>query len=134
MTIQSAKDKTEQLKEATKQLAVHQREYQAALGSEQADIDRKLQVTQAVLNAEKQINDAKLQQANADLTAATTAAERAAAAQRIYQLTISNAKLEYTATLMAAEAEQQKVEAAVRHAEALQKNKNTFTSRNCCSV
>ena len=97
--IQSAKDKTEQLKEATKQLAVHQREYQAAVGSEQGDIDRKLQVTQAVIKCpEKQINDAKLQQANCSLLQQQRLSV-GAAAQRIYQLTISNAKLEYAADL-----------------------------------
>jgi tape measure domain-containing protein len=119
--IQSAKEKTEQLKEQTNQLAAAQREYQAALGGEQADIDRELQVTQAILNAEKQINDAKLQQANADLQAATNQAEREAAAQRIYDLTISNAQLEYEATIAAANAEMQKVEAALKHATMLEK-------------
>ena len=118
--IQSAKAATEQLKEQTQQLAAAQREYQAALGGETGDIDRKLSVTQAVLAAEKQINDAKLQQAQADLQAASSQGEREAAAQRIYDLTISNAQLEYEATIAAAAAEQQKVEAALRAAEALQ--------------
>jgi tape measure domain-containing protein len=111
----------EQEAAATKALAAAQREYQAALGGEQADIDRELQVTQAILNAEKQINDAKLQQANADLQAATNQAEREAAAQRIYDLTISNAQLEYEATIAAANAEMQKVEAALKHATMLEK-------------
>ena len=111
----------EQEAAATKALAAAQREYQAALGTEQGDIDRKLSVTQAILNAEKQINNAKLQQANADLQSAKTQGERESAAQRIYDLTVSNAKLEYEATIAAAMAEQQKVEAALRHAEVLQK-------------
>jgi tape measure domain-containing protein len=104
---------------ATKALAAAEREYQAALGSEQGDIDRKLQVTQAVLAAERQINDAKLQQANSDLQAATNAAERESAIKRIYKITVENAKLEYEATVASAMAEQRKVEAAERHAKVL---------------
>ena len=95
------------------------------MGSEQGDIDRKLQVTQAVLNAEKEINNAKLQQANADLQGAKNQAEREQAAQRIYKLTVANAKLEYEATVASAQAEQMKVAAALRHAEALQKQVKT---------
>ena len=91
------------------------------MGGDQGDIDRKLQVTQAILNAEKQINDAKLQQANADLQSATSLGEKESAIQRIYDVTVANAKLEYQATIAAAQAEQQKVEAALRHAEVLQK-------------
>ena len=61
------------------------------------------------LSAEKQINDAKLQQAQADLQSATTLAEKESAIQRIYDVTVANAKLEYQATIAAAEAELRKV-------------------------
>ena len=100
---------------ATKELAAAQREYQTALGGEQGNIEQELSVKQAILTAEKDINNAKLQQAQADLQSAQTQAEKEAAAQRIYTATVKNAELEYAA----AQAEQQKVAAALRHAEIL---------------
>ena len=123
--IQSAKDKTEELKESTKQLAEYQRQYQTALGTDQGSIDRKLSVTQALLTAEQDISNAKLDQANADLKSAETLGEKQEAIQRIYQLTVQNAELERAATLAAAEAEMQKVQAALRHAQILQQQVKT---------
>ena len=104
---------------ATKELAAAQKEYQAALGGEQGNIEQELSVKQAILTAEKDINNAKLQQAQADLQSAQTQAEKEAAAQRIYAATVKNAQLEYAAAISAAQAEQQKVAAALRHAEIL---------------
>ena len=104
---------------ATKELAAAQKEYQTALGGEQGNIEQELSVKQAILTAEKDINNAKLQQAQADLKSAETQAEKEAAAQRIYQATIKNAELEYAAAISTAQAEQRKVEAALRHAEIL---------------
>ena len=104
---------------ATKELAAAQKEYQTALGGEQGNIEQELSVKQAILTAEKDINNAKLQQAQADLQSAQTQAEKEAAAQRIYTATVKNAQLEYAAAISAAQAEQQKVAAALRHAEIL---------------
>jgi hypothetical protein len=77
------------------------------------------------LAAEKEINSAKLEQANADLASAETLAGKQEAIQRIYELTVQNAELERAATLASAEAEMQKVQAAERHAKILQQQVQT---------
>ena len=80
-----SKDQKLKMRRATKALTAAQREYQAALGAETGDIDRELAVKQAILAAERQINDAKIQQAQADLQSATTLAKKKSAIQRIYE-------------------------------------------------
>ena len=117
--IEKAKQEQEQLTESTKKYSDLVSENSKLLQKDQNSIQRTLTVKQAVLNSEKQINDAKLQQAKHDLDSAKSQAEREQAAKRIYDLTITNAKLEYESTLAAAAAEQAKVEAALRGAKVL---------------
>ena len=74
----------------------------------------------AVLDKEKAISDTKLQQAEADLAAATTYQEKVNAINRIFEEQVTQAKLQYEATMAAVEAEVAKKEAALRTQHILQ--------------
>ena len=82
-----------------------------ALKVEKASTNQALKVTQSRLDAEKSINDAKLEQAQRDLESADQANEKVRAAQKIYELTVANAKIQLQSTTAAAQAELRKVKA-----------------------
>ena len=123
---QQSIDQTKLEAAAKKNIASINTENSQALGAEMQILNNKQSVMQAVLNAERSVNNAKLEQANADLQSAKTQEAREAAAKRIYSLTISNAKLEYEAAIAAAKAEEQKVAAALRHAQILAEKQKTL--------
>jgi tape measure domain-containing protein len=105
---------------ATKALAAAQREYQAALSTEQGDIDRKLQVTQALAQEEQKILDLQLQQATGQLDAAQTQQDRVAAARKVYEIEVKLAEVAYSAAIAAIAAELEKFKAALKHAQVLE--------------
>ena len=118
---------------AKKDIARINTENSQALGAEMQILNNKQSVMQAVLNAERSVNNAKLEQANADLQSAKTQEAREAAAKRIYELTGSNAKLEYEAAIAAAH-RRSKSAAALRHAEILAKNKKHNYKRQLLQI
>ena len=89
------------------------KEQQAAESQAIAAVDQKLAVANAVLDAETAINDAKLQQAQLDLSQAKTMDEKVDAINRIYEAQVTQAKLQYEATMAAVEAETAKKQAAL---------------------
>ena len=86
-----------------------------ALKVDKASTDQALRVTQSRLDAEKSLNDVKLEQANRDMDAAQFANEKVRAAQQIYDLTVANAAIQLKSSTAAAQAELQKVEAQERY-------------------
>ena len=80
--------------------------------TQKAAADNQLAVLNATLAAEKQINSVKLEQAKNELANAQSGSEREAAASRIYDLTLAQAKLEYDTTTQAIEASVKKAELA----------------------
>ena len=71
-------------------------------------IDQRLQLTNAQVQAEQAVNNVYLEQAQRQLEIATTADQRKAAIEAIYQLTIRNAELEYKAAMAGIKASVQK--------------------------
>jgi tape measure domain-containing protein len=114
--IRRAKAEADLLKKSTQDLNALQRANNESLQSELTAIQQKVQIQQAVLDAEQAINEAKLQSAQYELDAATTQDARAAAAKKIYELTVEQAKLQYESTIATAAAEVQKAEAAAKTA------------------
>ena len=115
--------------DAEKQAAESLRELAAASqqagGNRSNDIDQRLAVTQALLAAEQQINDAKIKQAEAELKQAETQTQRESITKRIGALQIANAEKAYEATVATAEAELQKARNAEKTASILQKQVQT---------
>lgn len=115
--------------DAEKQAAESLRELAAASqqagGNRSNDVDQRLAVTQALLAAEQQINDAKIKQAEAELKQAETQTQRESITKRIGALQIANAEKAYQATVATAEAELQKAQNAEKTAAILQKQVQT---------
>ena len=89
----------------------------AAAKSRKTAAKGQLQIAKATLAAEKQINDLKLQQAQADLDNARSSSEREAAAKRIHDLTMVQAKLEYDMSMQAINSAVRKQELAYKELE-----------------
>lgn len=80
--------------------------------SQLAHLDNTMTVAQARLSAEKAVNSLLLQRAEFALNNAKTDAERIRAAREIYKITVTNAKLEYNATISTLKAEVRKASIA----------------------
>ena len=115
-------------KEAAKQLKEQQQQVTKAIQDSTAAIDQSAKIAAAArdqqtsialayLDAEKQINNVLLEQANRRLDEAKTQEQRIAAAKDIYNLTVRQAELEYTAAQANIKAEVQKALLAVQIAE-----------------
>jgi len=123
--VKESKTAAQQLAASTKAIAAAQKEANDAGQRAVADVNRQLAVKQALLQAEQQINNAKLQSAQADFQAATTADGKIAAAQKIYEITKEQAELEYRAAIQTAEAELLKKRYALDTARVLKKQVET---------
>ena len=77
-----------------------------------AQVDNTMTVAQARLSAEKAVNSLLLQRAEFALNNAKTDAERIKAAREIYKITVTNAKLDYNATISTLKAEVRKASIA----------------------
>lgn len=111
--IDDAKDAAKRLKDAQKQVTEEIQKVEKSLdrASQQATsrVDNELKLTQARFEAEKAINNVYLAQAQRQLDLAKTQKERVAAAKRILELTVANARIEYRSTIAAINAEVRKV-------------------------
>lgn len=108
--IKSAEEATAELKKGLEESA---RAAQQAQSAQVQAIGQQLSIAQAVLDKELAINDAKKQAAEADLAAAQTAEQRLDAINRIYEASVTNARLQYEQTMAAVEAEIAKKQAAL---------------------
>jgi tape measure domain-containing protein len=123
--IENAKEAAKELKKEQEAVtgaieeAVKATEKQAT--AQAAAVEGQLQVTQARLQAEQAVNQVLLDQAQRQLQAATSQKDRVAAAQRIYDLTVRQAQLEFEATTAAIQAETQKAQIALKSAQMKEK-------------
>lgn len=91
--------KIEDAAAAQKELTASMKEADEVAKNRLATLDQEVQIASARLEAEKAINGALLQQAERRLKGAKSAEEQLAAAKQVYELTMTQAKLEYEATL-----------------------------------
>jgi len=93
---------------AQKDLTASMKEADQVAKNRLSALDQEVSINQARLAAEKEINNALLQQAQNRLKGASSAEEQLAAAQQIFDLTIAQAKLQYETTLAEIDAMVQK--------------------------
>jgi tape measure domain-containing protein len=118
--IDDAKAAAKELKEAqdavTKAIEASVKAADKLAQKQTTKVDQALQVAQARLQAENAINGVLLEQAQRQLELAQNADQRAAAAQRIYDLTVANAANELKATQLAVAAEIERAQIAAQTA------------------
>jgi tape measure domain-containing protein len=102
---------------AQKQLTASMKEADQVAKARLSALDQEAQIASARFEAERAINGVLLQQAERRLQGAKSAEEQLAAAQQVYELTMSQAKLEYEATLAQIEAMVRKTQLSKEAAE-----------------
>ena len=119
--IEDAEEKTKQLKEAqdavTKAISESSEAIDQTAAMNQAIADQRSSSAAAYLQAEMQINDVLLDQLNRQLDGAKTQQDRVKIAGDIYQLTVTQAKLEFEASKIQISAAVEKAHLALQATE-----------------